>query len=121
MRRLKTCGIVLASLALLSAAALLFGHHSDTPLPFNTEVWKQHEDTNERLRMVGDLKPKLVNSSKAEVERLLGTPRRDFDPLHPNDYYYLLGTQESFLDTDGIWLCLKFENDRVHDVQVFHD
>jgi hypothetical protein len=130
--------IIVAALVVFSAAALLFGRSSDSQLPFDTEVWKhQAEDDgrpksipdlwkhreadNVRLRMVSDLKPKLMGISKAEVEQLLGTPVKGLESLHPTNYYYVLGTQERFLDTDGIWLSLKFENDRANDVQVIHD
>jgi hypothetical protein len=132
--------IVVAVLILLSFAALLFGHRSDSQLPFDKKVWqdqeaqedtrsksipdlwKHQEDGNVRFKMVNDLKPKLIGSNKADVEKLLGIPERDFDPInHPGDDYYLLGTRERFFDTDGLWLWVKFEKDRVDDVQVIHD
>lgn len=122
MKRMKTGGIVVTALLLLSVVALLFVHRSESsPLKFDTKIWKHQEDSNERLRMVSDLKPKLAGISKAEVEKLLGTPRKDVAGLYPADYIYLLGTQGRLFDVDGVWLCIKFKDDRVKDVQVMHD
>ncbi len=104
---------------LISTVELLVNHNSESPIPFDSEVWKSQE-SNERLRMVNDLKPKLMGISKANVEQLLGTPRKDVGN-HPAECFYLLGTMESFLDTDGVWLRIKYENDRVNDVQVWQD
>jgi len=129
--------IVVAALVLFSASALLFVHDSRSQLPFDAEAWKhaggdserphrisdlwKHQQENLRLKMVTDLKPKLMGICKAEVEQLLGEPVTDVG-LYPGDcYYYVLGTQQRFGDTDGIWLCLKFKNDRVDSVQVAHD
>ena len=117
---MKIAGIVLAVVLLFSTVALVFGHRSETPLLFDREVWKREAD-NERLRMVSDLTPKLMGISKAQVEHLLGEPVTDVG-LYPGDYfYYVLGTQKKFGDTDGIWLCLKFKNNRVDAVQIAHD
>lgn len=52
---------------------------------------------------------------------MLGEPVTDVG-LYPGDYYYyVLGIQKRFGDTDGIWLCLKFKNDRVDAVQIARD
>lgn len=133
--RTRNVRIVVAALVLF-ASALLFGHHSESQLPFDAEVWKhageddgrphmisdlwKQRDGNVRLRMVSDLKPKLMGITKAEVAQLLGEPVTDVG-LYPGDYYYVLGIQKKFGDTDGIWLCLKFKNDRVEAVQIVRD
>lgn len=117
----KNMRTVAGALLLLSAAALVFGRHSESQIPFDSAIWKHQVNSSERLRMVGDLKTKLISSGREEIEQILGEPRRGFDSLHPNDYYYLLGTQERLLDTDGIWLRITFQNDRVCDMQVIHD
>lgn len=122
MTKMKTGGIVVAALLSISAVVFLFWHHSDSPRPFDTQVWKHQQDTNERLRMVDDLKPKLMGLSKAEVEQLLGAPRTDAAGLYRGyEYSYLLGTVGRLLDDDGMWLCIRFKKDRVHDVQVVRD
>ncbi len=118
---MKIGGIIVAALLLFSVVMLLFGHRSDSPLQFDSEVWKHQENSNQRLRMVSDLKPKLMGISKVEVEQLLGTPRKDLGSSNRAEYFYLLGTEERFLDTDGIWLRIKFKNDCVNDVQVWQD
>jgi hypothetical protein len=131
--------IIVAALVLFSAAALLFGRPSDpsdSQLPFDSEVWKhQAEDDgrpksipdlwkhreadNVRLRMVSDVKPKLMGISKAEVEKLLGTPMKDVGSLgDPGDYFYSLAVYERFMDTDGVLLHIKFKNDRVTSVDA---
>ena len=120
MKRMTAGAIVVAVLVLFSAV-VLFAHPRESALPFDAEAWNHQGDSNQRLRMVSDLKLKLMRMSKAEVKQLLGEPVTNVG-LYPGDYYYyVLGTQKRFGDTDGIWLCLKFINDRVDAVQVAHD
>ncbi len=111
----------MAVVLLSSAVLLLLAHRSDTPLQFDTKVWKHQENSNERLRMVSDLKPKLMGIRREQVQQLLGTPRKDFLRSEPAHFYYLLGTKERLGDTDGVWLRIKFEKDRVNDIQVWQD
>jgi hypothetical protein len=122
MTRRRTGGIVVAALLLYSAVVLLFGHLSESPIPFDAEVWKHQEDSNERLRMVSDLKPKLMGITKRQVEEMLGEPRKDVAGLCPgHEHTYLLGVVGRLGPDDGIWLCINFENDRVKDVRVVQD
>lgn len=117
---LKNVGILVAASLLLLAVGLLLPNYSDSPIPFDSEVWKHQEDSNERLRMVSDLKPKLIGISKAEVEQLLGEPAGELEPGY--EYSYLLGVHRLFFwPIDGIWLSIKFESGRVSDVQVMQD
>ena len=125
------------SLAVVLTASLLFVQNWNAQRPFDREIWLHYDDDSEqgtspisnswkdynvRLKMIDDLKPKLLGISKTEVENLLGKPDPDMNPAdYSTDYYYLLGTRERILDTDGLWLHLKFENDHVKDAQVISD
>jgi hypothetical protein len=118
--RMKKTGIVASALLLVSVVLLFFGHrqHTESPLPFDPKAWKR-EEPNQRLRMVSDLKPKLMGMTKTQLEGMLGESRTDVGELLPGyRYTYLLGTQQRLLDEDGIWLCIKFQNSLVSDVQV---
>lgn len=121
MVSMKTGCTVTAILLLLASVWLALAHRSESPLKFDAEVWKHRQDNNERLRMVSDLKPKLMGASKSAVQNLLGTPITNVGLYRGDYYYYVLGTQERFGDTDGLWLCLKFKNDLVDSLQIAHD
>lgn len=113
---------LIVSLIIFSAAVLTFGDHPQPPLSFDSQVWKQQEYSNQRLRMVDDLKPKLMGLSKRDVEQLLGTPRDDLPRLEAEEYNYLLGTERPLLiGMDGVWLRIKFESDHVNHVGVWRD
>jgi hypothetical protein len=129
--KIKIAGFAVAAFFICVVGAGFLGQHSESPLPFDREAWKRqkgHEDTNERLRMVGDLKTKLMGISKAEVEQLLGTPGSELEPVTRAcrdagyEYTYLLGVHRVFsCPIDGIWLCINFQSGRVSDVQVMQD
>jgi hypothetical protein len=120
---MKKIAILAVALVICWAAVLLFAPKSESPIPFEPEAWRREVDGNKRLRMVDDLKPKLMGIGKQKVEQLLGAPRKDVGTLYPGyEYSYLLGTDRRLLDEDGIWLCIKFEkDDRVIDLQVVRD
>ena len=107
--------------ALFLVIALLPGLSPETQLPFNTEVWNRNGDNNDRLRMVEDLRLKLVGHNKAAVRKLLGEPITDLQRFPGDYYYYGLGTRKRLFDTDGIWLCIKFRNGQTDVVQVACD
>ena len=100
-----------------------FAHKEN--LAFDSNIWKRAQDSNERLQMIDDLMKhhNLVGQSRAEIDKLLGVPKMDILRKHfPNyDYVYLLGTHESFLDKDGVWLCIRFENEVVSEAKVRGD
>lgn len=75
--------------------------------------------------MIHDLmhKHKLVGLTQQQIEDLLGVPKMDeIKQYMPEwDYIYLLGTHEGIFDTDGVWLCIKFKNNKVAIVRVLSD
>lgn len=121
MKRLKIIGMILTSVLMFSFFMLFIRNASESSIPFDAGIWKREENSNKRLQMVSSLKLRLNGISKAEVERLLGTPRMDVGGLFGADFVYLLGVQRRLFDDDGVWLCIKFKNDRVSDVQVVKD
>lgn len=123
MLTIRNVSIVITTIVVLFLAALLlFGDRPGTPIPFDSTDWKEGGNTNERLRMVSDLKPKLMGIPKEEVERLLGAPNNDIGAPDGGEYYYLLGTVRPLLfGTDGVWLRIKFEKERVNQVQLWQD
>ena len=120
----KIVGICIGTCICILAVSY-FWHGSDSDVHFDPTAWKKAEDTNERLKMVHDLMSKytLVGMKKEEIEKLLGSPRMDVSGrlLPDYNYVYLLGTKQWLLDEDGVWLCIKLQDNQVRDVQICHD
>lgn len=136
---MKFLKLILVGLTAVASVTFLCDKLLNAPRPFDKKIWNQQNEgeasddkdpnllsiwTNRNvcLKMFDDLKPKLIGITKKEVEQLLGTPDPNLDEAdNPTDYYYLLGTKERILDTDGLWMCHKFKNDRVTQVLMIQD
>lgn len=111
--------LVILAIVLTAPPAPTINH-----IPFNAEAWRANPVSDLesmtlgtiRQTMVDDLlkQRRLIGMSRAEVEKLLGTPGKGMN----GEFEYLLGSERSSLAMDPEVLHIFFENDRAVKAQI---
>ncbi len=113
--------IAIGTLACFSPYLLLFGTLAYDSVrvyvhrrPFDSAAWRDlkqvESDDPVRIRMVDNLikSRRLHHLSRAEVEKVLGTPTAT-DKFHGYDFVYWLGPERGLMRIDSEWLVINFD------------
>jgi hypothetical protein len=117
--------VVAVAVVLLAPYIFLFGKDEYRSvreylhrIPFNSSSWQDPKQAYGqdpvRIRMVDDLmhSKQLDHLSRAEVEKLLGTPPRTVY-FREYDLVYWLGPERGFISIDSEWLVIKFDSKEI--------